>query len=74
MSATSTYLLGGTDTLSGTSMATPHVAGVAALHKATFGDAAYGTVRTWLVNNATSGVVTGNPGGTANRLLFTNNL
>ncbi len=66
---TSTYLLGTTDTLSGTSMASPHVAGVAALYKATVGDAGFGTVRTWLVNNATSGVIAGNPSGTANLLL-----
>ena len=66
----STYLLGTTMTLSGTSMATPHVTGVAALYKATFGDAASATVSNWIINNATTGVITGNPSGTPNRLLF----
>ena len=27
------------------------------------------TVRSWIINNATTGVVSGNPSGTANRLL-----
>jgi subtilisin family serine protease len=65
---------GGTGTSSGTSMATPHVAGVAALYKATFGDASFSTIRTFLINNATTGVITGNPANTPNRLLFTNGL
>jgi subtilisin family serine protease len=69
-SITSTWLNGGTNTISGTSMASPHVAGVAALYKATYGDASYSTIRSWLVNNATSGVITGNPTGTPNRLLY----
>ena len=66
----STYLAGTTMTLSGTSMATPHVTGVAALYKATFGDAASATVSNWIINNATTAVITGNPSGTPNRLLF----
>jgi len=66
----STYLAGTTMSLSGTSMATPHVVGVAALYKATNGDQPSGTVATWLMANATSGVITGNPSGTPNLLLF----
>ena len=65
----STWLLGGTNTISGTSMASPHVAGVAALYKGTFGDASQSTVANWIISNATAGVITGNPAGTPNRLL-----
>jgi subtilisin family serine protease len=65
----SDYLLGTTSSLSGTSMASPHVAGVAVLYKATFGDAPSATVSNWIIANATAGVITGNPGGTPNRLL-----
>ncbi|PYO63302.1 MAG: serine protease [Gemmatimonadetes bacterium] len=66
----STFLAGTTMTLSGTSMATPHVVGVAALYKATFGDAASATVSNWIITNSTTGVITGNGNGTPNRLLF----
>jgi subtilisin family serine protease len=55
-------------------MASPHVAGVAALYKATFGNASSSTIRTWLINNATAGVITGNPSGTPNRLLYKSTL
>ena len=69
-SITSTWLNGGTNTISGTSMATPHVTGVAALYKATYGDASYSTIRSWLTTNATANVITGNPTGTPNKLLY----
>lgn len=65
-----TWLGGATMTLSGTSFAAPHVTGVAALYKATFGDAPSDSVASWLVTNATAGVITGNPAGTPNLLLF----
>lgn len=59
-----------TATLSGTSMASPHVAGVAALYKGQNPSASSATVRNAIVNGATTGVVT-NPGtGSPNRLLY----
>ena len=67
---TSTWLNGTTNTISGTSMASPHAAGVGALYKAAYGDASSSTINAWLINNATASVVKSNPGGTPNRLLF----
>lgn len=66
----STFLLGLTATLSGTSMASPHVAGVGALYKANFGDASSATVANWIITNATPNVISGNRTGTSNRLLY----
>jgi subtilisin family serine protease len=62
--------LGATQTLSGTSMAAAHVAGVAALYKGTYGDASQSTIDTWLKTNATLGIVCNNPPGTPNLLLY----
>ena len=60
-----------TNTISGTSMASPHTAGVAALYLQGTPGAAPAAVRTALFNNATQGIVTGS--NTANNhLLFTN--
>src|SRR5881396_506132 len=70
----STYLARLTMTLSGTSMATPHVTGVAALYKAVNGDQSSATVANWIISNATTGAITGNPSGTPNRLLFKSTL
>ncbi|MFF7201621.1 S8 family serine peptidase [Streptomyces sp. NPDC008141] len=59
-----------TNTISGTSMATPHVAGAAALYLAVNRTATPAQVSTALTTAATSGVV-GSPGtGSPNRLLY----
>jgi hypothetical protein len=50
-------------------MAAAHVTGVGALYKGVYGDAASSTVHAWIVNNATVGVIKGNPPNTPNRLL-----
>ena len=66
---------GGTASCTGTSMAAPHAAGVAALYKETFGDAPSGVVERWIIEHATPGVVDGGgTGGTANLLLNTGGL
>jgi subtilisin family serine protease len=59
-----------TRTISGTSMATPHVAGVAARYLQSNPSAPPTTVRNALVADATTGRLSGIPSGTANRLLF----
>ncbi|MBO4204564.1 S8 family peptidase [Micromonospora echinofusca] len=59
-----------TNTISGTSMATPHVVGAAALVASANPSWTPQQVRDYLVNNATNGVVT-NPGtGSPNKLLY----
>jgi subtilisin family serine protease len=64
----STYL-GGTATLSGTSMASPFVAGVAALYKSTYGQATFGTIQKWMTAHAALSKIKSNKSGTPNRLL-----
>ncbi|MEK6301405.1 MAG: S8 family peptidase [Acidobacteriota bacterium] len=59
-----------TATLSGTSMASPHVAGVAARYLQSNPGASPATVRNAIVNAATLNHLSGIPAGTANRLLF----
>ncbi|MFJ9587659.1 S8 family peptidase [Streptomyces acidicola] len=58
-----------TNTISGTSMATPHVAGAAAIYLAGHTSATPAQVATALTNGATSGVVTSPGTGSPNRLL-----
>jgi len=60
-----------TATLSGTSMASPHVAGAAALYKQANPSASSTTIRNALVNNATTNVITNAGTGSPNRLLYT---
>jgi subtilisin family serine protease len=70
VSIRSAWYTGGTATISGTSMASPHVAGVGALYKSTFGDASSSTVASWINTNATANVIRSNRTGTPNRLLY----
>lgn len=66
---------GGTASYSGTSMAAPFVAGVAALYKQARGDVPAAGLRTWIVQNASPGVIKGgSTGGTPDRLLNTGGL
>jgi subtilisin family serine protease len=59
-----------TNTIDGTSMATPHVAGVAALYLQTNPAASPAAVRDQLVNAATANHLTGLGTGSPNRLLY----
>jgi subtilisin family serine protease len=61
-----------TNTISGTSMAAPHVAGVAALYLQSNPSASPSTVRSALVNNSTTNRISSAGTGSPNRLLFTN--
>jgi subtilisin family serine protease len=60
-----------TNTISGTSMSTPHVTGAAALYLAGHPGATPQQVRDGLVGNATSGVVKSPGSGSPNKLLYT---
>lgn len=60
---------GGTDSYDGTSMASPHVAGAAALYKSVNGDDDQAAIQDWLVSNAGADKLGGVPSGTVNLLL-----
>ena len=59
-----------TNTISGTSMASPHVAGVAATYLAGNPSASPATVRNYIYGRATTNVVTNRGSGSPNRLLY----
>ncbi|MFI6316202.1 S8 family serine peptidase [Nonomuraea sp. NPDC050556] len=62
---------GGTATMTGTSMATPHVAGAAAMYRTWKPGDSPQQVRDALVANATDGKIPDLPSGTPNKLLYT---
>jgi subtilisin family serine protease len=68
---TSSYLYGGTTSMDGTSMASPHVAGAAALYLQGNPYAAPSTVASAIVSNATTYHLTGLGSGSPNLLLYT---
>ncbi|SEU13996.1 Serine protease, subtilisin family [Stigmatella erecta] len=69
---TSAYLGGGSATLDGTSMAAPHVAGVAALYLESNRAATPATVATAIVLNAPANKVRNTINGSTTRLLYSN--
>ncbi|RWA13050.1 hypothetical protein EKO27_g2051 [Xylaria grammica] len=69
----STWNSGGTNTISGTSMASPHVAGLGAYLLSLEGQKAPQTLCAYIASIGTSGVLTGVPSSTANKLAFNDN-
>ncbi|WP_415960388.1 S8 family peptidase [Streptomyces sp. 021-4] len=70
----SAKLGGGTVSLNGTSMASPHVAGVAALYKQDNASATPAAVTSWLTDTATPDVLSGLGQGSPDLLLYTGGL
>lgn len=66
---------GGIDSYTGTSMAAPFAAGVAALYKQVYGDASSAVIKSWMIRRATPNVIKGGSvGDTPNLLLYTGGL
>ncbi|MFI6704277.1 S8 family peptidase [Streptomyces sp. NPDC050509] len=70
----SAKLGGGYKSLNGTSMASPHVAGVSALLKEKYPTASLAAISNWLVQESDKDLVTSSGAGSPNRLLHTNGL
>ncbi|MCZ7433586.1 S8 family peptidase [Streptomyces sp. WMMC1477] len=70
----SARLGGGSEALNGTSMASPHVAGVAALAKDEHGDVPSAVLARWLTDTSSTGKVGSLDAGSPNRLLYTGGL
>ncbi|MFJ2213270.1 S8 family peptidase [Streptomyces sp. NPDC101062] len=70
----SAKLGGGYNALNGTSMASPHVAGVAALLKEKYPTASPAAVSNWLIQESDKDLVTSIGAGSPNRLLYTDGL
>ena len=61
------------DTISGTSMASPHIAGLGAYLLALEGEKSPEALCSYIAETANSGVITSIPSGTANLLAFNGN-
>ena len=70
-SITSAYITGGTATMSGTSMASPHVAGAAAIYLSQHPGSSPAAVANGITTSASVGKLTGLVGVTPNLLLYT---
>ncbi|MGH3748358.1 MAG: S8 family serine peptidase, partial [Micromonosporaceae bacterium] len=70
MSITSTWLSGGTNTISGTSMGTAHATGAGAIYRQVFPNSTSAAVNDWVIETSTKNVVGNVPAGTPNRLLY----
>ncbi|KAI0516758.1 proteinase T-like protein [Xylaria bambusicola] len=69
----STWNSGGTNTISGTSMASPHIAGLGAYLLALEGFKAPQTLCSYIASIGTSGALSGVPSSTVNKLAFNGN-